>query len=202
MPPSRAGPRLPPRPFLHTSCLPQTVPGSGSTQRAPQHPQAHCESASGAWGLARPSHCPLLSDPPQNGPWCCRHGRLWARAPRGHWMTPPLQDPATYDSRPSAPTRRGTGRCCFPQQPGSRSPGAPLRAGGSQPLVTLHGPPWHFCPRLDPWQCLFSSPVTAGASSQTLLPATATVALPLAQCPLTSHRPWALPLRAIADRDE
>ena len=27
-------------------------------------------------------------------------------------MTPPLQDPATYDSRPSAPTRRGTGRRC------------------------------------------------------------------------------------------
>lgn len=58
-----------------------------------------------------PSHCPLLSDPPQNGPWCCRHSGLWARAPRGHWMTPLLQDPATYDSRPSAPTHRGTGRC-------------------------------------------------------------------------------------------
>lgn len=96
-----------------------------------------------AQGLGRPSHCPLLSDPPQNGPWCCRHGRLWARAPRGHWMSPPLQDPATYDRRPSAPARRGTGRLCLPHQPRSgwasaHTPRPPL--GTSAPIWPLAVP--------------------------------------------------------------
>ena len=96
-----------------------------------------------AQGRGRPSHCPLLSDPPQNGPWCCRHGRLWARAPRGHWMSPPLQDPATYDRRPSAPARRGTGRLCLPHQPRSgwasaHTPRPPL--GTSAPIWPLAMP--------------------------------------------------------------
>ena len=101
------------------------------------------DEATIATSMGRPSHCPLLSDPPQNGPWCCRHGRLWARAPRGHWMSPPLQDPATYDRRPSAPARRGTGRLCLPHQPRSgwasaHTPRPPL--GTSAPIWPLAVP--------------------------------------------------------------
>lgn len=40
-------------------------------------------------------------------------------------MTPPLQDPATYDSRPSAPTRRGTGRRCPPPETQEQEPWDP-----------------------------------------------------------------------------
>ncbi|KAK2489979.1 hypothetical protein MC885_021525, partial [Smutsia gigantea] len=68
---------------------------------------------SGEQAAALRAGVPGGADPPQNGPWCCRHGGLWARAPRGHWMTPLLQDPATYDSRPSAPTHCGTA-CAVP----------------------------------------------------------------------------------------
>lgn len=110
---------LRPGPFLHPSCslsqtsLSQTVVHPAGPLGLPHQPsEVHLDSAFGAQGLGHPSHCPLLSDSPHNGPWCCRCGGLWARAPRGHWMTPPLQDPATYDSRPSAPTRRATGRRC------------------------------------------------------------------------------------------
>lgn len=71
----------------------------------------------GVQSPVRLSHHPLLSDPPQNGPWRCTHSRLWTRAPRWHWVTPQLQDPAIYDSRPSAPTHRGTGRRFLPCQP-------------------------------------------------------------------------------------
>lgn len=48
-------------------------------------------------------------------------------------MTPLLQDPATYDSRPSAPTRRGPGRCCPPDQPSSRA----LRPHWARPAPSL-----------------------------------------------------------------
>lgn len=120
-----------------------------------QPPEAHWTSLGAQ--VCPPAHCPLLSDPPQNGAWSCRRSGLWARAPRGHWMTALLQDPATYDSRPSAPTCRGTGRHCLPHWPGSRSPGATLRAAGSWPLATLQGPLLALLPLPDPLQCLLSA---------------------------------------------
>lgn len=94
-------------------------------------PPGPSEPALGDQGPGHASHRPLLSDPPQHGPWCYRRGRLWAGAPRGHWMTSQLQDPAIYDSRSSAPTHRGTGRCFLPWQPRSRSFGQSLPALGS-----------------------------------------------------------------------
>lgn len=90
--------------------------------------QVPLEPALGAQGPGHASHSPLLSDPPQHGPWCSRCGRLWAGAPRGHWMTPQSQNPDIYDSRSSAPAHRGTGRCFLLCQPRSRSFGQSLPA--------------------------------------------------------------------------
>lgn len=101
--------------------------------------------------VCRPSHCPLLSDPPQNGAWSCRQGGLWARTPRGHRMSALLQDPATHDSRPSAPTHRGTGRRCLPLA-WAQEPWGPTESSWHL------APSWHFCP----------SQTHGGASSQPL----------------------------------
>lgn len=116
-------------------------PGPGLAPRRP--PQVSSPASCGpcvsagprAWP---PSHCPVLPGPPQNG--TCGRGRsgLRARAPRGHWMTALLKDPATYDSRPSAPTRRGTGRRCLPPAREQEPPG-PAGSG------------WLFVAGLTPW---------------------------------------------------
>lgn len=73
-------------------------------------------------------------------------------------MSALLQDPATHDSRPSAPTHRGTGRRCLPQ-PGSRSPGAQLRVAGIWPPLGTSAP-------ARPMVVPLLSPHTAGASAQ------------------------------------
>lgn len=150
--------------------------------RLPQQPlEVHLDSAFGAQVLAHPSHCPLLSDSPHNGPWCCRCSGLRARAPRGHWMTPPLQDPATYDSRPSAPTRRGTGRRCpHRPKPRSRSPGTPLRGAGSWPPVITQGSLLAFLSRPShTYDMLLPVPPHCWAIPQTLLTSPPTLPLPL-----------------------
>ena len=194
-----------------TSCLPQTVPGNaphmGPSSIFP-HLLGPTVSLLCAQGLGRPSHCPLLSDPPQNGPWCCRHGRLWARAPRGHWMSPPLQDPATYDRRPSAPARRGTGRLCLPHQP--RSGWA--SAHTPRPPVGTSAPIWPLAvPLLMPCEGQSLCPDPAASSPYPQPPPTPTTHLARGvSCPiqdtscilsLTSRRPWARPCTAIGARD-
>lgn len=97
-------------------------------------------------------------------------------------MTPLLQDPATYDSRPSAPTRRGPGRCCPPRPAQQQGPEAPLSAAGSRPLVTLRGLLWALLPQPDPWQRLVSALPRLEPLPR---PPTAPSALapPLAMCP-------------------
>ena len=127
----------------------------GGPLRCLHQPPAALASVLGprAWP---PSHCPLLSDP-QNGTWGRRCSGLWAQAPRGHWMTTPLQDPATYDSRPSAPTRRGTGRLCLPLSLGAGALGSHCAWLACCLWSHSMGPSQHFCPQPDPWQCRFSA---------------------------------------------
>lgn len=90
------------------------------------------------------------SGPPLPLPSPFRFSSQWRLVPQAQWALGPgaegaLDDcpaagPATYDPRPSAPARRGTGRRCPRPKPRSRSPGTPLRGAGSWPLVTQRPP--------------------------------------------------------------
>lgn len=91
----------------------QPQAGPGLYPDAPCQPPGALRNQPGSSGPSPPLPLPSPFRSPQHDPGCCRHGGRWAPAPRGHWMTPQLQNPAIYDSRPSAPTQRGTGKCCL-----------------------------------------------------------------------------------------